>query len=262
MQGLRDFGNALVVALLSVGLMFGALSISLVEFQPEATPAPTNLIPASPVPITPTATPPPTNTLLPGAEILSITPTFTNIAQSTCPLPAGWTSIIVPPGSTVASIAEQYRISREQLLAANCMLTDSLVSGTSLHVPSQATSTVTVCTPGAAGWIPYTVIPGDTLYSIATNRYTTLSLMMIVNCKIGTVIYPGEILWVPNVATRTPAPSPLPGNTQPPTEQLTETAVPFTPTLMPTNTSTSTPTKTVTPTQPVITTTPSPTAIP
>ena len=35
---MRDFGNALVVSLISVGLMLGALSISLVEFVPEATP--------------------------------------------------------------------------------------------------------------------------------------------------------------------------------------------------------------------------------
>ena len=38
MQGMRDLGNALIVALISVGLMIGALSISLVEFVPEAAP--------------------------------------------------------------------------------------------------------------------------------------------------------------------------------------------------------------------------------
>lgn len=39
MQGMRDFGNALIVAMLSIGLMIGALSISLVEFLPETVPA-------------------------------------------------------------------------------------------------------------------------------------------------------------------------------------------------------------------------------
>jgi len=263
MQGLRDFGSALTVALLSVGLMFGVLSISLVEFQPEAAPAPTDPIQPSPAPITPTSTLPPTNTLLPGADVPTTSPTFTSIAQSSCPLPTGWTSIIVPPGATIFSIADQYRVTREQLISTNCMLTDSLVSGTTLYVPSQVTSTVAACIPGAVNWIPYTVKPGDTLFSIAVNRYTNYLLIQSVNCINTSAIKSGQVLWVPSVSTRTPYPSPLPGSsaTQPPTEQLTETAVPFTATSIPTNTSTPTPTKTVTPTRET-TLTPSPTAIP
>jgi len=254
MRGLRDFGTALIVALLSIGLMFGALSISLVEFQSEVALASTDAIPPSPIPITPTSTIPPTFTQLPGTEIPTLTtsPTFTSIAQSSCPQPVGWVSTLVQPGETIISIADRYRVSREQLRSANCMLTDSLVSGTTLYVPSQATSTVSVCTPGAVGWIKtYVVSPGDNLFSIASNHYTTQTLMINVNCRVGTLIYPGELLWVPNVATRTPYPSPLPGSTVTPhpTDPLTETALPFTSTPNPTNTSTSTATKTVTPTQ-------------
>lgn len=143
------------------------------------------------------------------------------------------------------------------------MLTDSLVSGTTLYVPSQATSTVAACIPGSAGWITYKVRYGDTLYSIATSHYITLQLIININCKQGTVIYPGDILWVPNVPTRTPYPSPLPGSsaTLPPTKQLTETALPFTATYTPTNTGTPTPTRTATATKGT-TQTPSATAIP
>ena len=61
---LREFGDALIVALISVGLMVGALSISLVEFAPQVTAtAIDNLLP-SPAPLTATLTLPPTLTLL------------------------------------------------------------------------------------------------------------------------------------------------------------------------------------------------------
>ena len=53
---LRGLGNALVVALISIGLMIGALSISLVEFVPQATPTATNSMFLSPAPLTVTPT--------------------------------------------------------------------------------------------------------------------------------------------------------------------------------------------------------------
>ena len=52
MQGMRDLRNALVVALISIGLTVGALSISLVEFVPQAAPTPTNFLFPSPAPLT------------------------------------------------------------------------------------------------------------------------------------------------------------------------------------------------------------------
>ena len=82
---LRGLGNALVVALISIGLMVGALSISLVEFVPQATPTATNslflLSRASDRHLTPSV---PTLTPTLGLEspTPSITPTFTNTAHS------------------------------------------------------------------------------------------------------------------------------------------------------------------------------------
>ena len=78
----RGFGNALVVALISIGLMIGALSISLVEFAPQATPTATDSLFLSPVPLTVTQTIAPTLTPTLGLEspTPSITPTFTNTA--------------------------------------------------------------------------------------------------------------------------------------------------------------------------------------
>jgi len=72
-----------------------------------------------------------------------------------------------------------------------------------------------------------------------------------VNCKTTELIFTGEVLWVPNVATRTPYPTLLPGVTASPypTDPLTETALPFTLTVIPSNTpvpNTSTPVPTFT----------------
>jgi LysM repeat protein len=132
----------------------------------------------------------------------------------------------------------RYRVSKDELRRANCLLIDSLVAGTVLYVPPVAPNTPVVCSPGAGGWVKnYTVKPGDTIYAIATNHYTTTSLLKNVNCRASDYIYAGEVLWVPNVATRTPAsrPTPLPGSTVTPylTDPLTETALPFTVTVLP-----------------------------
>ena len=266
MQGLRGFTNALVVALISTGLMIGALSISLVEFVPQAAPTATNILLSSPAPLTVTITLIPTLTPTVGLEspTPSITPTFTNtvIPPASCQPPFGWVQIVIQAGETLETIAARYRTRKDELRRANCLLSDNLVAGTILYVPHSITSTPVVCSQGAAGWVKsYIVKPGNTFYAIASNHYTTVGLLKSVNCRISDLIIVGETLWVPNVATRTPYPTPLPGSTVTPypTEPLTETALPYTATVMPSSTlvpNTSTPIPTVP------TLTPSPTAFP
>jgi LysM repeat protein len=264
MQGLRDLGNALAVALISVGLMIGALSISLVEFVPEALPTATNNLLSSPEPLTATPTTPPTLIPTLGLEspTPSITPTSTNTPTppSSCQPPAGWTQIAVQVNDTLDSIAARYRTTKEQIRSANCLFTDNLISGSILYVPPAAPNTPVVCIPGMAGWTRnYVVQPGDVIFRIGYNHYTTIASMMAVNCRRSEIIYPGDILWVPNVATRTPFPSPLPGVTVTfiPTETSTQIVVPITatpsdtpvpPTATTAPTNTSVPTLTASPT--------------
>lgn len=240
MQGLREFGNALVVALISIALMVGALSISLVEFVPEATATPTNVQLPSPLPLTATATLEPTLTpdlaLASPTSNIPFTATLTLTPSARCSIPSGWTVIIIQAGDTLESIAARYRSTASVLQTSNCLVTTSLVPGSILYVPSVSTNTPSACTPGASGWTKsYTVKPKDTLYSIGASYYTTTDLMRKVNCRVGDTIYPGETLWVPNVAPRTPSPTPLPGVTITlyPTEPFTETALPFTATNLP-----------------------------
>ena len=268
-RGLREIGSALVVASISVGLMLGALSISLVEFIPEATATATIAIPPSPQPITATPLLPPTLTVESPLITFTASVTSTNTAlppsPSTCQPPAGWLPIVVKPSDTLNSLSASYRVSKDQLMRGNCLVSESLLAGTLLYVPPAPTSTVASCIPGAVGWIKsYLVKPGDTLYSIATNHYPIVATLRTVNCRFGDQIFPGEVLWIPNVATRTPIPSPLPGVTvtAQPTDPLTETALPFTATIQPSdtpvpNTPTTMPTNTAIPTL-----TGSPTAFP
>ncbi len=261
-QGLRDFGNALVIAILSVGLMMGALSISLVEFVPAEASTPTSVLFPSPIPLTttptapPTSTLPPTATFLPGTETptLPIAPTNTNISVlGTCPHPAGWGQIVVLPNDTLDSLAARYRVNRDVLKSGNCLVGDNLIANTVLYVPPVTTSTVEVCAPGATGWLKnYVVKPNDTMYAIATNYSTTTGLLKSVNCRQTELIFIGELLWVPIGPTRTRIPTLLPGVTATPfpTERLTETALPYTITVQPSETVlplTSTPAPTSTP---------------
>jgi LysM repeat protein len=245
---LRDFGNALVVALISIGLMVGALSISLVEFAPQATPAVTDNLLPSPAPLTATSTLTPTLTPTISLEspTPSITPTFTNtsLPPSSCQPPTGWGQIIIQAGDTLDGIAARYRTSKNELRSANCLMIDNLVAGTILYAPVVSTTTPVTCAQGAAGWVKnYIVKSGDTVYAIATNHYTTAELLKSVNCRNSDLIHPGETLWIPNVATRTPYPTlipgtPIPGNTATPypTDPLTQTALPFTITVSPSDT--------------------------
>lgn len=243
MQGSRELGNALVVALVSIGLILGALSISLVEFAPEAGPTATGYLIPSPIPPAVTETLPPASTSTFSLEsIPSLAPTFTptNTPPTNCLAPPGWGQITITAGDTLESIAARYRIPADELRRANCLFSNSLVPGSRLYVPPVTPNTSIACIPGAAGWVNnYTVNPGENLYRIGVDHYTTLELMRKVNCRTSDTIYPGEVLWVPNVpATRTPVPSSSPGSTVTsyPTDPLTETALPFTVTFVPTNT--------------------------
>ncbi len=243
MQGSRDLGSALAIALVSIGLVAGVISISSAELAPAATS--TAIIELLPSPQLLTATPtfPPTATV----DFLLFSATPSTIPSSTitptpplnCQIPSGWILITVQPGETLDSISVKYRISSADVQRGNCLPTSNVISGAKIYVPPVAPNTTVACIQGAVGWTKnYTVRAGDNLYRIGVDHYTSLDLMRKVNCRIGDTIFVGELLWVPNVASRTPPPTPLPGSTVIvyPTDPLTETALPFTATIMPIST--------------------------
>jgi LysM repeat protein len=264
----RALGNALAVALISIVLVLGALSISLVEFAPQAIPAVTHQSPFSTLPVAPAATyqslitetaSGQTLPIITPTETITSTPTITATVPSTCAIPAGWGQVQVQTYDTLENIAARYRIDPFQLRDMNCLPGNSLLPGSILYVPPVATNTAVICNQGMNGWTKnYTVRRGDTFYSISRSYSTNAALMKNVNCRSSDTIYPGEVLWVPIVvATLTPMPSstPIPGDTviPYPTDPLTETPLPYTVTPVPSptpvpNTPTPIPTWTASPT--------------
>jgi len=74
-------------------------------------------------------------------------------------------------------------------------------------VDTQPGDTSISCGP-PTNWIQYTVVSGDTLFSISKTYQTTVYNLQVANCMVGvTKIITGSKLWVPNNPTITPPPT-------------------------------------------------------
>jgi len=169
------------------------------------------LLPASPTPThtaAPTRTPTPTSTGTP-TPTPTITPT---------PTPVPPRAHQVQGGETVASIAELYDTTVEEILALNPGIEPELLQvGQVLLVPPAlptpglaATETPEEPTPGPGGVIVHVVAPGETLLSIAERYSVTVAVIRAANPAIppgSDVIQVNQALLIP---VGTPAPSPTP----------------------------------------------------
>ncbi len=217
MNSMRQLGTALFYALVSVVLVVGGLSLALAEGginapRPTAKPSPTLFSSSTPeTPVSPTVPVAASST----PQIVYVTATQSFTATQLFP-------------SIAAPSATQY-----------------------VYLYPTATIRVYYPTPVHCGpyygWIKgYTVQQGDTLYHISTLYQTTVTALQVANCLPGTFIYPGELLWVPNVPTITP------GATIIPTFPTSTTEAPptVTDTPMPSPTDTAVPSPTNTPVTP------------
>ncbi|MBU2610036.1 MAG: LysM peptidoglycan-binding domain-containing protein [Chloroflexi bacterium] len=211
MQSARQFLWGLLIALFSIGIILGGLSLSLAEGEPLPYPSPTF----------PLFTPPDgvTSTLVPPTETPTPPPPPTN-----CPPPARWQAYLVQPGDTLEGLAISYRVSAEELIHANCLVTASLLPGAHLYVPPVPTRTLIPCGP-PSGWIRYTILKGDTLYSLGQYYQVTVKELQRANCMgDSTSLYTDRQIYVPNKPTRTPSPRPTSTSTVTPTPSATPTA--------------------------------------
>ncbi len=174
MKSIRNLGSALIYAVLSLVFVVGGLSLALAEGRvnlgaPTAKASPTLYLPsATATEVTPTEIVVPT--IAPSDTAQAIIVTATQLAQ---PLP-----------SSTAS---------PRPLATSTRVYDA---------------TAVRCGP-YVGWLKnYIVKQGDTLFHIATLYQTTVQALQTANCLPGYTIYPGQVLWVPNVPTITPSASP------------------------------------------------------
>jgi LysM repeat protein len=104
----------------------------------------------------------------------------------------------VLPGETLYSIVARYGMSAAELQQANCLPSAGEIrAGQSLYVPWQITPTPTPCFPPAS-WVAYTVLPGETLYSIAARYGLTAGQLQQANCLSSAgPLRAGQDLYVP-----------------------------------------------------------------
>jgi LysM repeat protein len=228
MKNLRQVFLGFIIALSSICLLLGGLSLSLAEGNTPATLTPT---------LAPTLTP--THTLMPTASPTwpsptprVVSPTSTSSPSSTrtptlpppptnCPPPIGWVPYVVQPDDTLDKIAVYFRVNSSKLQQANCLLTTGLLPGVLVYVPPVPTPTSLPC--GAPyNWIVYIIQPGDTLYHLGQVYGISVTELQRANCLgNSTLLHTGQRLYVPFLATRTPSPLPLIPAT--PTGALTNT---------------------------------------
>jgi LysM repeat protein len=263
MQALRQMGGGLIIAIVSLLLVVGGIALSLAETSSALPNTPTPL--PSPTQIPELFAPTPTSIIASPTDTPTTTPTETTIPPTVCSVPAGWFQIAVGANDTLYTIAERYKTTIDQLSAANCTTNLNPPAGSLIYVPPVPTVTVIPCGP-PAGWVKtHRVQSGDNLFRIALSYGISYPQLQRANCMgSSTTIYAGQLLWVPNIPTRTPAVAPT--NTPVPTNTFdfstsTKTAAPtfdfstpsptfvVTSTPMPTSTFAATPTLSPFPTQ-------------
>ncbi|OGO34386.1 MAG: hypothetical protein A2Z16_05290 [Chloroflexi bacterium RBG_16_54_18] len=191
------------------------------------------------------------------------TPTLTPIPG--CPIPAGWTTIILQNEESSDTIALRYGISVDELTAGNCWdyPLNKLLAGTSLNVPAgeivisptpglwchpqgeqvcvpviisspSPTPTATKTCQKRVGWVPYTVRSGETLYSLSRTLGVSIYALQQANCMGGsTLLRAGQTLYVPFLPPPPPLPSWTPRPTFPPYRSPTPTFSYYPPSITP-----------------------------
>jgi LysM repeat protein len=286
LHGVGGILLGVLAALVSSGIVLGSFVLALTEGRVPVAwmPSPTATLFTATVAASPTASPPPA-TLAPGA------PTFTPTAIPTatappvsaptatlpppppdCPPPPGWIQITTAPGDTLRGLAQTYGTTQEALAEGNCLLISRLAPGSYLYVPAPPTPPPVACGP-PAGWVFYTVRPGDTLFGLSLNFGVSVYQLQLANCLVGTnKILAGQRLFVPFAPTQIPSPTSTPTATAtpaptftllPPTSQPTPTTVPTLTASPRPPTATAVPSFTPAPSNtPTPTATPSPTSTP
>lgn len=185
------------VIVLLAGLMVSACTPGPGTVEPTATYTPV-IIAVAPTPspthtVTP-ASPTPTNSPTPETPTPSVTP---------CGPPSGWVVYTVRAGDTLFSLASQVGFSQESVMLANCLVSPDLVVGQVLYLP------FIPCTPAPPpGWTLYTVRAGDTLFSLAVTRGSSVDEVTRVNCLSSTGIGAGQTLYLPPAPIPPPPPPP------------------------------------------------------
>lgn len=146
-------------------------------------------------------------------------------------------------GNTLYSLARRYGTTVDAIMQANRL------TGPNIYVGQRLLIVPTSAPP--VGSTVYTVMRGDTLYSIARRYGTTVETIKALNNISGNIIYIGQLLRIPQ-SVKFPTATPIVTQTPTPVTTLTPTTTPIPPQTPVTVTTTPAPTAT-----PTTTTTPS-----
>ncbi len=189
-------------------VVLGAFSLGLAETMVRAT--------ATPTP-PPTVTPQTPNFLTVNKESSPATPTISiepTTTKEVCPPPHGWVLTNIDNGDTIESLSGAYAVSPQEIKEKNCLVGDSPPSVGSLYLPAQFAALTRTPTPPvttvqcgpAWGWMRYIVLKGDNLFRLSLAYGVSVPQLQFANCLgSSTLIRAGQVLYVPNVPTRTPS---------------------------------------------------------
>jgi LysM repeat protein len=236
MQSLRQLGGGVIIAIISILLVIGGISLALAEtLPPQATPTPippTISLDFPTATFTPSLVFPETTTETATATLPLVNTdiafaTNTLYVQPSCNPPTGWVPVAVTTSDSLYSLAQRYKTTPENLGAANCLSSFDVPVGFVVYVPFVPTVTVVPCGPPAGYVRRYVVRPGDTLSSIARLYGITYTTLQRANCMgSSTTIYSGQLLWVPNIMIILPTRTAIPGITLIPNITATNTYAP------------------------------------
>lgn len=208
---------------------------------PTTTPFPTIALP------TETATPPPVSpTTTPDGSVPQ-TPTAVAMLPTCGHIPAGWVAYVVRPGDTLFALALNAGATINEVRQANCLDENlPLYSGTTIYLPT--TPPVRIPCGPPAWWTRYTVQPGDTMFSLAISRGTTVFAVMNANCLSSSYLVAGKQIYLPPLVSQPPTATSIPPSVtpEPPATHTPRPAATDVPTATATGTPEATPTTTAT----------------
>ncbi|MGD2144134.1 MAG: LysM peptidoglycan-binding domain-containing protein, partial [Anaerolineae bacterium] len=111
---------------------------------------------------------------------------------------------IVQRGDTVFGLARQTGVTVDTMMQANCLATSALRYGEPIYLPASPcvgpTAQPNLCDSPYDGGV-YTVVRGDTLYSLARRLGLETETLQKANCLGSSAIYVGQTLHVPGGAS-------------------------------------------------------------
>ena len=143
---------------------------------------------------------PPAETPTPEAPVPAIVDVQPRDAACTIEQPDGWVEYEVAPGDNLTFLAKRGEVAVEELMAANCLESETILIGARLYLPAEAVGPQPAITCGAGipeDWVEYEVQVGDNLTRLAESRGTTVDELMAANCLTSDTIVIGATLYMP-----------------------------------------------------------------